>query len=151
MGNSLGERTLFTIGGGRTINVSADGAPKFKAGGVTIDWSTVAAISGSDVVYEDNVTVKVGEKALRYGTILYRLSDGRYGPATAATISGGATLKRGETYIVFETMLEEENMSNHPGVIDGGRVFRDRLVVGGANPTLAQVEAAMPGIVYALD
>lgn len=148
MGNSIAERTLFTITGGRSIQVSADGAPKYKAGGVTVDWANVAAIAGSDVTYEDGVTVKIGEKAIRYGTILMRHTDGTYRPALAAD---GPNLKRSETYIVNETWLEEDTMSNHPGVIDGGRVFRDRLLVGGAYPTLAQVEAVMPGIVYALD
>lgn len=148
MGNSLGERVLFTETFGRSIQVSADGAPKYKAGGVTVDWANVAAVSGSDVTFEDNVVVKVGEKAIRYGTIMMKHTDGTYRPALAAD---GANLKRGETYIVNETWLETDNMSNHPGVIDGGRVFIDRLLVGGANVTLAQMEAAMPGIVYALD
>lgn len=150
MGNSIGTRTLFSETMGRSIQVSADGAPKFKAGGVTIDWATVPAVAGSDVTFEDNVTVKVGEKALRYGSIVYRLADGRYGLATDVLPAGG--LVRGETYIVNETWLEEDTNSNHPGVIDAGRVFRDRLLVGGAGqPALADVEAAMPGILYALD
>lgn len=147
MANSIGSRTVFTETWGRTIQVSADGAPKYKAGGVTVDWSTVPAVSGSDVTYEDGVVVKVGAKALRYGSILERLNDGRYGLA-----DDSSTLVRGETYIVNETWLEEDSNSAHPGVIDGGRVFRDRILAGGAGqPTLADVEAAMPGIVYAID
>lgn len=150
MANSIGSRTLFTETWGRTIQLSADGAPKYKAGGVTVDWTTVPAVSGSAVTYEDGVVVKVGEKAIRYGSVLYLLSDGRYGLATDTAPSGG--YKRGETYLVNETWLEEDNMSAHPGVIDGGRVFRSRILAGGTGqPTLAQIEPALPGIVYAID
>lgn len=149
MANTIGNRTLFTETLGRSIQLSADGAPKYKAGGVTVNWATgVPAISGSDVTYEDGVVVKVGEKALRYGTVLMRDTDGTYRVALAAD---GANLKRGETYLVNETWLEEDNMSAHPGVIDGGRVFKARILSGGAYPSIAQIEAAMPGILYALD
>jgi hypothetical protein len=162
MGNSYGERTLFTTTFGRSIQVSADGNPKFKAGGVTIDWSTVPAVGANastyytgDVVangkltFEDNVEVFVGEKVLRYGSIVTRQSDGTYRLATDAA---PATPVRGETFIVNETWLETDVDSNHPGVIDGGRVFRARLLYGGAGqPSVAEVEAAMPGILYVTD
>ena len=177
MGNSLGERTLFTVSGGRSIQVTADGAPKFKAGGVTVDWADIPAVPATGayfgatvdtttageefVTFEDNVKVMVGEKAIRYGTILVKDSgDGKYRLALT-----GDTMKRGETYIVNETWLEDDTMSNHPGVMDGGRMFRERIVAsagtlnntalyvtgGGVPPTLAQMEAVMPGIVYAID
>ena len=148
MGNSvLGTRVLFNETFGRSIQVSADGAPKYKHGGVTFDWTTVPAIAGADVTYEDGVVVKIGERALRYGSIVYRMPSGHFGLATDAT-----TLVRGETFIVNETWLEDDQMSNHPGVIEAGRVFRDRLRVGGAGqPTLAAVLAVMPGIFLAYD
>ena len=168
--SSIGERSLFTVTGGRSIQVNADGAPKYKAGGVTIDWDTVPAcpanastyygitVADDKVTFEDNVEVKVGEKALRYGTILMQDSvSGKYRPALAAD---GATLKRSETFILNETWLEEDNKSDHPGVIDGGRVFELRvahsgnvatIVAGSAPPTKAQIEAALPGIVYAVN
>src|SRR6476661_8716298 len=132
MGNSLGESTIFTVTGGRSIQVTADGAPKFKAGGVTINWDYVPAVT-VDTTYEDNVVVEAGKKALRYGSVVYRLADGRFGLARANT-----TLKRGETFIVNETWLEEDRMSNHPGVIDGGRVFKDRILAGGAETNEVQ-------------
>ncbi len=173
MGNSINETTLFTITVGRSIQVTADGAPKFKAGGVTVDWANVVAcpadtgtyygatVTGGYATFEDNVKVAVGEKAIRYGTILMRHTDGTYRPALT-----GDTLKKSETYIVNETWLEEDRMSNHPGVIDGGRVFRERVIASAGTlnnvaaytsaaasvpPTLAQIEAVMPGIVYAID
>lgn len=167
---SIGERVLFTITGGRSIQVNADGAPKYKAGGVTVDWSVVPAcpanastyygltVAGGKVSFEDTVEVLVGEKALRYGTILMQdASTGKYRPALAAD---GGSLKRSETFIVNETWLESDNMSDHPGVIDGGRVFEKRvahagnvasIVSGSVPPSKAQVEAVMNGIVYAVD
>jgi hypothetical protein len=170
MGNSIGERTLFTITGGRSIQVSADGAPKYKAGGVTVDWTTVTAcpsngtayygvtVANGVAIFEDSVQVAVGDKAIRYGTILMKDSGtGKYRPALTAD---GASLKRSETYIVNETWLEADNMSVHPGAIDGGRVFEARIGHVGnmatyngtaVPPTKAQVEAVMPGIVYAID
>lgn len=124
MGNSIGESTIFTVTGGRSIQLSADGAPKYKAGGVTIDWDYVPAVA-VDTTFEDNVVVAAGTKALRYGSVVYRLSGGKYGLA-----DGSTTLTRGEVYLVNETWLEEDVKSNHPGVIDGGRVFKDRVFAG---------------------
>lgn len=124
--SSIGERTLFTVTSGRSIQVSADGSQKFKAGGVTIDWNEVPAVT-TETTYEDSVVVPAGAKALRYGSIVYRLNSGKYGLANDDT-----TLVKGETYIVNETWLEEDLMSDHPGVIDGGRVFKDRILMGTA-------------------
>jgi hypothetical protein len=168
--SSIGEKTLFTIVGGRSIQVNADGAPKYKAGGVTVDWATIPAVgadastyygvtvANSKVTFEDSVEVKTGEKAIRYGTILMKdAGTGKYRPALAA--DGGA-LKRSETFIVNETWLETDVMSDHPGVIDGGRVFELRvahagnvasIVSGSVPPTKAQIEAVLPGIAYAID
>lgn len=170
MSNSIGERTLFTITGGRSIQVSADGAPKYKAGGVTVDWTTIpvcpanggtyygAAVANGIATFEDTVQVDVGTRAIRYGTILMKdAGTGKFRPALTA--DGGA-LKRSETFIVNETWLEEDNMSAHPGVIDGGRVFEKRVAHVGnmatydgsaVPPTKAQIEAVLPGIVYAID
>ncbi len=157
MGNSYGERTLFTTTFGRSIQVSSDGNPKFKAGGVTMDWDTVDAVGANastyytgDVVadgkitFQDTVDVFTDEKVLRYGSIVRRQNDGTYALATDSD-----TLVRGETYIVNETWMESDVASNHPGVIDGGRVFKDRILFGGAGqPSVEDVEAAMPGILY---
>ena len=150
MGNSIGETTLFTVTTGRSVQVSADGSQKFKAGGVTVDWATVPAVGANattyytrDVVangmvtFEDNVQVLTGEKVLRYGSILFRQNDGTY-----ALADNTSTLVRGETYIVNETWLESDVMSNHPGVMDGGRMFKDRILFGETGqPAIDDVEA----------
>lgn len=158
MANSYGNNTLFTETIGRSISVSADGAPKYKAGGVTIDWTLVAPIGDDDgytnasivdgeVTFEDGVVVAEGEKVLRYGTVVFKQADGKYAPA-----SDSSTLKRGETFIVAETTTEEDAVSSHPPVIDGGRVFKDRILFGGSvTPAVADVEAALPGILYVVN
>lgn len=158
MANSYGNKTLFTETIGRSISVTADGAPKYKAGGITIDWDTVPAIGEDDdytlvsvvngqVTFQDGVVVKEGEKVLRYGSVVVKQEDGTYALATSES-----TLVKGETYVVAETTLEEDAVSAHPPVIDGGRVFKDRLLVGGAvHPSFEDFEAAMPGILYVVN
>lgn len=177
MGNSFGQtRTLFTERFGRSIQVSADGAPKYKAGGITFDWASVPALANGDATYqgvatvlvngkrevtfEDGVVVKEGEKAVRYGTIVVYDStldtpsvvdgdpNGAYRPATGADV-----LVRSQTFIVNETWTEDDSSSNHFGVMDGGRMWRDRVLFGDGTtgPTIAEVEAAMPLVVWALD
>ncbi len=213
MGNSFGmTRTLFTERFGRSIQVSADGAPKYKAGGITVNWPSVAAcpantgtyygvtVANGQAEFEDGVIVKVGEKALRYGTIMVYdaaldtdLTDaaavatavgaGRDGTSLGAyrpALTGdGALMLRSQTFIVNETVLEEDSSSNHIGVMDGGRMWRARMVcsslptiadsgfvqsdsseapvaaytsaAASVTPTLAQIEGAMPLVVWALD
>jgi hypothetical protein len=150
MGESFGRHSIDTAG--RSIQVSADGRPEMKIGGLTVDWATVAAITGSDVTYLDGVTVKVGEKALRYGQVLCLITaTGLYGPYDFAATDGRQTPARGSTFIVNETTREDETESNHPPVLSGGTVFRDRIIQAGtgthslaAGPTLAELLAVMP-------
>jgi hypothetical protein len=265
-GNTYGRQLLDTVG--RSIQVSADGRPEMKTAGVTVDWdNTVAAVTGADVTYEDGVLVKVGEKALRYGQVLCRITtqpaqtitvtggptggtftvtgvrpdtgvsttqtvaynanvaavqtamdaifgagntlvtaagalpanaqtvtfqgalvgwavapmtangagltggttpavavavvtaggtNGWYGPYDPAATDGRQTLARGSCYVMNETVRMQDLHSNHPPVLDGGRVFRARILQSGtaahslaAGPTLAEFEAAFPRINYA--
>jgi hypothetical protein len=64
---SYGQQTLRTDG--TSVEVSADGCPEMKQGGVTVDWSTVTAVS-ADTVTEEGLFVANGEKFLRYGQVL---------------------------------------------------------------------------------
>jgi predicted RecA/RadA family phage recombinase len=54
---------------GYPLEVSADGDPEWKVGGVTLDWSTIAAVS-ADVTLPDGIVVKNGQKYLRFGQVL---------------------------------------------------------------------------------
>lgn len=71
MGVEYGRQTLGNTG--RQIAVAAESNPDWKPGGITIDWSTVAAV-GSDTTLLDDLVVKNGYKYLRYGQILTRIS-----------------------------------------------------------------------------
>lgn len=268
-GNSFGRQVLETVGG--SIQVSADGKPEMKMGGVTVDWSTISALS-ADTTYEDGVTVLSGEKVLRYGQVLtligvaevqtveftggptagqavltlpaqgldlysstvanifytvgldYNASaavvqaaleniafigvgnvtvtragagsagspyiytvtfnralgnvpqltatntftggttptvtiatstsgtdaGGKYGPYDSAASDGRATIARGTTFIVNETVREVDLNSSHPPVLMGGKVFSGRLIATNgthslaAGPTFTELETALP-------
>lgn len=81
---AFGRQTL--IAAGNQIQVTADGKPEWKTGGVTIDWNTVVAISGSDFqIPIELTTVPVGQKYLRYGQVLTKITV----PATDVVTIGG--------------------------------------------------------------
>lgn len=59
---------------GRDVRVLADYQDaQMKVGGITIDWSAVAA-AGADVVLPDQTPIKTGEKYLRYGQIMTKIT-----------------------------------------------------------------------------
>jgi hypothetical protein len=143
---------------GNPIEVIADGRTDgFKTAGVTIDWSTVTAVSGSDATLLDGTVVKVGDKYIRYGTVLDVITaSGKYGPVNTAGSDGREAMARGQSYILNRTVVMSEIGSDHPPVFDAGTVFLDRLLtneaVGSAgNPTLANVLTAFPGLIIVRD
>jgi hypothetical protein len=85
---------------------------------------------------------------------------GTYGPYSSAATDGRQNLTRGYCYILNESLTElgplglGDAASGHSGVFDGGRVWRTRLKIAGANPTsiggnqpsAAAFEAAFPRI-----
>jgi hypothetical protein len=85
MGNTYGQQTVGTFG--TSIRVSADGQPEMKAGGVTIDWTAVAA-AGSDSTLEDGVSILTGDKYLRYGQVICLITGGEI---STLTITGSPT------------------------------------------------------------
>lgn len=73
---------------GQSISIIADGDPIMKPGGMTIDWSTVAAISGADVTWLDNFIVPIGAKGLRYGQLMCEITGGE---TVVNTVTGTTT------------------------------------------------------------
>jgi hypothetical protein len=157
MAETYGRRILDTFG--RSIQLTADGKPEAKAGGVTIDWAaTVTAVAGADVTWLDSFVVKIGEKGLRYGQVVCLITSvvggsviGNYGPYDPAATDGRQTLTRGSCFLLNESMHENMAASNHPPVIEGGLVFVSRVIQSGvgaaslaAGPTLANLLAAFP-------
>jgi hypothetical protein len=153
LASTYGQNTIATLG--RRLQVSADGVPRWKAGGVTVDWSTVTAVS-VDTTLPDDTVVKAGDKYIRYGTVLTQITaGGKYGPADTGASDGRQTVDgtvRGKSFILNETVVYSEPGSDHPAVFDGGRVFKGRLVYGGAGqPTEANLETMFPGITFVAD
>lgn len=147
---------------GRTVQVFADmNDADFKVGGVTIDWATVTA-AGADGDLPDDTPVKTGMKYLRYGQILTRVTaSGKFGPYDPAAADGRQTLKRGDCFILNETVLQNGYISalnakatDHPQVGDGGLVWKDRILMTtgaaslAAGPTVANFETAFPDVSY---
>lgn len=82
---------------------------------------------------------------------------GSFGPYNPAATDGRQTLTRGECFILNQTVLETDLGSDHPAVLDGGRVWKDRLLITpgsaslAAGPTVAAFETAFPQVSYTLD
>jgi hypothetical protein len=150
--STFGRQSILTVGHG--VKLTADGRPQYKQAGVTIDWSTVAAVAGADVTLPDGVTIVIGEKYLRYGQVITRITaSGKYGPYDPAAADGRQTLTQGAAFLLEETVKENDLHSDHPPVVDGGRVWQLRLIQSGvgaaslaAGPTLANLLATFPGI-----
>jgi hypothetical protein len=85
MGTSYGQSTITNVG--TSIQLQSDGHPEMKPGGVTVDWSTITAVS-ADVTLDDGVTVFSGEKYLRYGQLLTMIGTAE---VQTVTFTGGPT------------------------------------------------------------
>jgi len=142
--------------------VSADGDLEWKTAGATIDWTTVAAVAGSDVTYPDKLVVKVGQKGMRYGQVLAKITaTGLFGPYDFAAADGRQTLTRGNVFILNQSVLQTgllgfaQEVTDILGVLQAGTVWRDRLIATtgthslALGPTFTELEAAMPGLSYA--
>jgi hypothetical protein len=68
-------RNLLAPSTPQVTRVSADNAPQAKPGGITIDWSTVAAL-GADATNPDGSVIKSGLKYLRYGQVVSKITGG---------------------------------------------------------------------------
>lgn len=155
----IGPQYGSPIGG--TLGVLADpGTARRKIGGLTLDWSTVAAVSGAAVTTPDGIVVPIGQKYLPVGTVLVRITaSNKFGPA--ATSAGGATAatdgrqtidntRIGDVYVLNENVLEAESGDVIGNVIDAGVCYKARMkCAGNGQPTFAQLAAACPGISYA--
>lgn len=152
---SIGTTALRSFG--RFLGVIASGVPRYKTGGITIDWATVTAVSGDTTIDGDGRIVLDGQKYLRYGTVLCKITaSGKYGPYKSDAADGRQTLTRGFCFILDKTVIKEQDLhSDHPGeVFDGcsGAVYMDRIasdLEGPAdNPAKSSILTAFPEISY---
>ncbi len=72
MGNSYGRQVLGQVG--NSFQLSADGKPEMKTAGVTLDWSLFAAHEGDDLVLEDGIVIKAGEKYAQCGLCIAKVT-----------------------------------------------------------------------------
>lgn len=84
--SGFGTQLIGTLAG--HLHLSADGKPEMKHGGITIDWGTVAAVSGSNVTLNDGQEIEVGEKYLRYGQVVTMIGVAE---VQTLTFTGGPT------------------------------------------------------------
>lgn len=140
---------------GRSYELTQDGRPEVAAFGVQVDWATVTAL-GSDTTFPDGIVVPAGEKVLKPGQLLLKItsggSAGKYGPYDPDATDGRQTLTRGEAVLVNQLVHEDEYEWSLPGGgVIGGKVWYDRLKHNGtttgtkaAGPTLANLLALFP-------
>lgn len=139
--------------------VSFDGNPTYKAGGVTLDWSTALTASG-DTTLADGSVIRDGQKYFRYGQVLTRITaTGLYGRYDPDLTNGRELLVRGACFILDQTItqyntgtpqISAQNDVAH-GAFDGGSVWLARIIQSGTashtladGPTKAELLAAFP-------
>ncbi len=138
---------------GSGISCSADGSPVAKIAGVQLAWAAIAAVA-AERVFKDADTVEAGEKFIRYGTIVCRITAsttasevGKFMPYMTGTLSGtgniintlaavgGITrvqsLAEGDVFLVNRSVHENDVLSDFPEALDGGRMYKQRLLVVG--------------------
>jgi hypothetical protein len=83
-----GRQVLGNTGYPLYVLASDPSEADWKLIGITVDWSTVAAVSGSDATLPDGNIIKVGQKYLRYGQVLCRITNR---PSQTVTETGSPT------------------------------------------------------------
>jgi hypothetical protein len=141
MGSTYGRTVLETVGA--SIQVSADHAPEWKGLGLTVDWATVA-VAGADVNLEDGFFCPAGEKYIRYGQVLCRMT---LQPAQTITVTGTPT---GGTFTVTGTRPDTGAVTTatvaYNAAVAGTQTAMDTIF--GAGNTLVTGAGALPGNVH---
>lgn len=123
---------------GSGISCTADGSPVAKVAGVRLAWGAIPAVAAARV-FKDADTVDAGEKFVRYGTIICRITAatdatevGKFMPYMALP-GGGRTLstEEGDVFLVNRSVRENDVLSDHAEALDGGRMYKRRLLVVG--------------------
>lgn len=149
---AYGRTVLGVIG--TPFQVLATGRGEHKVAGVTLDWTTFAAASGSPIVLYDGWTVPANVQFCKTGQVICRITaTGKFGPYDPAASDGRQLLARGDCFIVNRGVMANDPKSDYPEAIDGGRVWIARVVQSGVathtlavGPTLAELLAAFPNI-----
>ncbi len=143
----FGQEVIGTFKFGSSVRASNN--PEGMRGG-TIDWGLIPAAT-ENTSFNDGREVKVGEKCLRYGTVLVRItaevpSKNMFALYDRNATDGRQQLGRGDSYILDETICESDSHSN-PRLFDGGSAWKARLLVGGNNqPSWDEFYATFPRV-----
>lgn len=137
----IGRAVLGTIG--TSLSVFAKHRQLAKAGGITLDYGTVAVVNaGADVTWSDNFVVKAGWKALRYGQFIARITSGPttgyFGPWDPAAADGRQLIKDGDFFFLAESIAQVDLSADNPPAYFGGDVYKLRMIaIDSGTPTLA--------------
>jgi len=143
---SYGPTTIYQGGRGVMALKVVGADTQWKVGGVTIDWATITAVS-VDTTLADGRVVKAGDKYLRYGQVLCRITaSGKFGPYASGAADGRQTLTTGDCFILNETVVYSEPGSDHPAVFDGGNVYVERVTDVAGAPAVASLRTAFPRV-----
>jgi hypothetical protein len=99
--STYGRQSLVATG--RPVMVAAGESRdiRWKTGGVTIDWSLVAAVSGAALTLLDDTVVAIGQKFLRFGQILCRVRMVEVQSVTLTSATGGTFTLAGSVAIAY--------------------------------------------------
>lgn len=150
--STFGQYSLGSFGSG--ISVSADGSPVAKIAGIQVGWAGVKALAAART-FKDSDSVEADEKFLRYGTLMARVTAasagtlaidpaivGKFVPFSGGGAAGDYTsyngdatmavsILEGDVFILNRSVHENDVASDHPEAIDGGRIYKRRLLVTG--------------------
>jgi hypothetical protein len=147
--SSYGQYNLGGFGSG--ISCTADGTPRAKVAGVHMFWPGVKALTAART-FKDADSVEAGERYIRYGTIIARVTAGatvngispigRFVPLIGTGAAGAYTgyngdatmavsVAEGDLFLVNRSKHEDEAFSDHVEALDGGRMYIRRLLVAG--------------------
>jgi hypothetical protein len=100
-------------------------------------------------------TLNGGTAAVAHATVTAGTGNGKLGPYDSAAGDGRQTLARGEVFIVNQTVVMSQNMSDHPELLEGGRLWKNRVIMTtgaaslAAGPTVATLEPVLPRVSWA--
>lgn len=126
--NTVGRRVLSTVTGAPVEVIAIPEGVDWKAVGITLDWSTVAAVSGADVTYPDKNVVRIGKKGLRFGQILCKITQAEI---TTVDVSGDDDPTGGD----FDLRIA--------GTAFGGETFSEDLEGVAWNVSAADLQTAI--------
>lgn len=145
---TYGRQVLFTTGS--DFQVLASGDAIWHPIGATIDWATVAAVSGADVTYGDGTIVKIGAKGIPYGTVLCRVTTTEVQTITLTNATGGTFPVTGNNLTVSGLAFNVAAADLQTAIRSLGGVYYNAVVTGSAGGPYSVTYTSASGDVPAL-